>query len=51
MGSRDFVGKEKKKPKKDAKKKQIISSALGETHTEVELIRKARKPKDIEEED
>jgi len=47
MGSRDFAGKEKKKPKKDAKKKVI--SSIEEPKPEVEVIRKARKPKDEDE--
>ncbi len=50
MGNRDFAGKEKKKPKKDVKKKQIISS-IDEPRPEVEVIRKGKKPKDFEEED
>lgn len=50
MGSRDFAGKEKKKPKKDAKKKQIVSS-IEEPRPEVEVIRKGKKPKDMEAED
>jgi hypothetical protein len=50
MGSRDFGQREKKKPKKDSKKQTIISSEIDSQRTEVEVIRKARKPKDIDEE-
>jgi hypothetical protein len=47
MGGRDFQKSEKKKPKKDAKK-QIISSSFQEPRPEVEVIRKGKKPKDME---
>lgn len=47
MGGRDFQKSEKKKPKKDAKK-QIISSTFQEPRPEVEVIRKGKKPKDME---
>ena len=49
MGSRDFSAREKKKPKKDSKKKPIIST-FELPRPEVEVIRKGKKPKDIEEE-
>jgi hypothetical protein len=48
MGSRDFAGKEKKKPKKDAKKQPIITN-FEAPRPEVEVIRKGKKPKDLEE--
>jgi hypothetical protein len=47
MGGRDFASREKKKPKKDAKK-QIVSSTFQEPRPEVEVIRKGKKPKDTE---
>jgi hypothetical protein len=47
MGSRDFAGKEKKKPKKDAKKQPAITS-FEAPRPEVEVIRKGKKPKDTE---
>lgn len=50
MGSRDFVRREKKKIKKDSKKQPIISSTFEAPRPEVEVIRKGKKPKDIEEE-
>lgn len=50
MGSRDFAGREKKKVKKDAKKHPAVSTNIEATHPEVEIIRKGKKPKDIEEE-
>jgi hypothetical protein len=50
MGSRDFSQREKKKPKKDSKKQPIISSSFETPHPEVEVIRKGKKPKDMEEE-
>jgi hypothetical protein len=50
MGNRDFSRGEKKKPKKDIKKQTIISSAIQEPRPEVEIIRKGKKPKDIQEE-
>jgi hypothetical protein len=49
MGNRDFAGKEKKKPKKDSKKTPIISTAFDAPRPEVEVIRKGKKPKDMEE--
>ncbi len=51
MGSRDFAGREKKKPKKDAKKKPIVSSSFEAPRPEVEVIRKGKKPKESEEEE
>ena len=50
MGSRDFAHREKKKPRKDSKKQPIISSTFDAPRPEVEVIRKGKKPKDIEEE-
>jgi hypothetical protein len=47
MGSRDFVRKEKKKPRKDAKKTQIISATFETPRPEVEVIRKGKKPKEL----
>ena len=47
MGGRDFQKSEKKKPKKDAKK-QSVSSSFQEPRPEVEVIRKGKKPKDME---
>ncbi len=47
MGGRDFQKSEKKKPKKDAKKQNIISS-FQEAKPEVEVIRKGKKNKDME---
>lgn len=43
--SRDFVRKEKKKPKKDAKKKEVVSPQVLET-VDVEVVRKKRKKDD-----
>ncbi len=51
MGSRDFVRREKKKPKKDAKKQQPIISSFEAPRPEVEVIHKGKKPKDMEEEE
>jgi hypothetical protein len=51
LGGRDFVRREKKKPKKDAKKSIIISSSLEVSRPEVEVIRKGKKAKGIEEEE
>jgi hypothetical protein len=48
MGGRDFQRSEKKKPKKDAAKKSI-SSSIEEPRPEVEVIRKGKKNKDMEE--
>ena len=48
MGRRDKSQRESKKPKKDAKKKQISISF--EQPAEVEVIRKGKKPKEGEEE-
>ena len=50
MGNRDFVRKEKKKPRKDEKKQTLISSTLETPRPEVEVIRKGKKPKETEEE-
>jgi hypothetical protein len=47
MGGRDFQRSEKKKPKKDAPKK-FISSSIEEPKPEVEVIRKGKKNKEIE---
>ncbi len=51
MGSRDFAGREKKKPKKNEKKNPVIPSAFEAPRPEVEVIRKGKKPKEIEEEE
>jgi hypothetical protein len=51
MGSRDFGKREKKKPGKNAKKQPIISSTFQAPRPEVEVIRKGKKPKDMEEEE
>ncbi len=51
MGNRDFVRKEKKKPRKEAKKAPITSTTFEAPRPEVEVIRKGKKPKDMEEED
>ncbi|MBP1706296.1 MAG: hypothetical protein H6Q39_20 [Chloroflexi bacterium] len=52
MGSRDFVRREKKKPKKEAKKGPIILSTFEAPRPEVEVIHpKGKKPKDMEEEE
>ncbi len=51
MGNRDFAHREKKKPKKDAKKQSIVSSSFEAPRPEVEVIRKGKKPKDFEEEE
>jgi hypothetical protein len=51
MGSRDFVRREKKKPKKDIKKQPIISTTFEAPRPEVEVIRKGKKSKGIEEEE
>jgi hypothetical protein len=50
MGSRDFSGREKKKPKKDGKKQPIISSSFETPRPEVEVIKRGKKPKESEEE-
>jgi hypothetical protein len=50
LGSRDFNRREKKKPKKDAKKPPVIST-FEAPRPEVEVIRKGKKPKDTEEEE
>ncbi|HSW59147.1 MAG TPA: hypothetical protein VLH15_12130 [Dehalococcoidales bacterium] len=49
MGGRDFPKGEKKKPKKDAKKQNILSSGIQEPRPEVEVIRKGKKTKEAEE--
>jgi hypothetical protein len=51
MGGRDFAGREKKKPKKDAKQKSSLSSGIQEVRPEVEVIKKGKKNKDFEDED
>jgi hypothetical protein len=48
MGNRDFGKGEKKKPKKDAKKVNIITSSIETPRPEVEVIRKGKKNKDLE---
>jgi hypothetical protein len=50
MGSRDFGRREKKKPRKDGKKQPIIPSISEVPRPEVEVIRKGKKPKEMEEE-
>jgi hypothetical protein len=50
MGSRDIGHREKKKPKKDAKKQSTISAGIEQPRQEVEVIRKGKKPKEFEEE-
>jgi hypothetical protein len=49
MGSRDFQRKEKKKVKKEAKKPSVITS-FEASRPEVEVIRKGKKTKELEEE-
>jgi hypothetical protein len=51
MANRDIKNREKKKPRKDGKKQEIISPTLATPRPEVEVIRKGKKPKDIEEEE
>ncbi|MCX7911950.1 MAG: hypothetical protein N2506_03150 [Dehalococcoidales bacterium] len=46
MGSRDYVRREKKKPKKDAKKP--LSVPITQPPVEVEVIRKGKKHKEEE---
>jgi hypothetical protein len=48
MGSRDFASREKKKQKKDAKKQTIIASNFDAPKQEVEVIKKGKKNRDIE---
>jgi hypothetical protein len=48
MGSKNFARKEKKKAGKDTKKQPLITS-FEAPRPEVEVIRKGKKPKDIEE--
>ncbi len=48
MGKRDFKQREAKKPKKDAKKKSVSISF--EQPVEVEVIKKGKKPQEVEEE-
>lgn len=48
MGKRDFVRRETKKPKKDAKK--IPKITVLETPPEVEVIKKGKKHREEEEE-
>lgn len=50
MGSKNFARKEKKKPGKENKAQPLITS-LEAPRPEVEVIRKGKKPKDIEEEE
>ena len=50
MGSRDIGHREKKKPRKDIKKQPAISASIEQIKPEVEVIRKGKKPKDLEEE-
>ncbi len=50
MGSRDFARKEKKKPKKEAKKQPLITP-MEASRPEVEVIRKGKKPRETEEEE
>jgi len=50
MGGRDFVRREKKKPKKDTKKQSVISTTFDSSQSEVQVIRKGKKTKDFEEE-
>ena len=50
MGSRDFQRKEKKKPKKESKKPQVVTS-FEAPRPEVEVIRKGKKTQDVEEEE
>lgn len=49
MGSRDFASREKKKPKKDSKKQNIISTSFDAPKPEVEVIKKGKKNKEMEE--
>ena len=51
MGNRDRPRGEKKKAKKDVKKQITISPTLVTPRPEVEVIRKGKKPKDLEEEE
>jgi hypothetical protein len=48
VGSRDFASREKKKPKKDARK-QVISTNFEAPRPEVEVIKKGKKNKGMEE--
>jgi hypothetical protein len=48
MGSRDFASREKKKPKKDARK-EIISTNFAVPRPEVEVIKKGKRNKGTEE--
>jgi hypothetical protein len=50
MGNRDFARKEKKKVRKETKSQPLITS-IEASRPEVEVIRKGKKPKDIEEEE
>jgi hypothetical protein len=49
MGSRDFAHREKKKPKKDARKQTLISTSFEAPKPEVEVIKKGKKTQEIEE--
>jgi hypothetical protein len=46
MGSRDFGKREAKKPKKDTKKGEIITSVAKPQPVAVEVFKKAKKPKE-----
>jgi hypothetical protein len=50
MGSRDFVRREKKKPKKESKKPPVIST-FEAPRPDVEVIKKGKKNKEFEEEE
>ena len=50
MGNRDFARKEKKKPGKAVKNQNLITP-IEAPRPEVEVIRKGKKPKEIEEEE
>jgi hypothetical protein len=49
LGSRDFQRKEKKKSKKESKKNPVVTS-FEAPRPEVEVIRKGKKTKELEEE-
>lgn len=48
MGGRDIAGREKKKPKKDAKKQPLVSSTFEAPRPEVEVIKKGKKSRETE---
>ncbi|MDD5701999.1 MAG: hypothetical protein PHU23_08090 [Dehalococcoidales bacterium] len=50
MGSRDIGHREKKKPKKDVRKQSTITAGIEQPRQDVEVIRKGKKPRDLEEE-